>query len=59
MDELCDFFPPEVASVCNYYVNTYGDLVIELLNKDLNVSLANLLFINQLIIIIIIIVALR
>jgi len=34
--ELCDYFTPEFKQICVYLVDTYGQDVIELLNKDFN-----------------------
>jgi len=36
MDKICNLFPIEFAQICNYFVNTYGDIIIKLLNQDLN-----------------------
>ncbi len=37
MDDVCNLFPIEFASICDYFVNTYGDVIVQFLNEDMNV----------------------
>jgi hypothetical protein len=37
LSEVCALFPQEFATICEYFVNTYGDIVISLMEQDLTV----------------------
>jgi acyloxyacyl hydrolase len=34
LEEICDFFSLEFEEICNYFINNYGNIVIELLENE-------------------------